>query len=65
MDNKWNKYGLFTAICMVVGIVIGSGVFSRPDHPDQDQRHCPWASAWAVGGAMLVCLLTSVYGAEI
>ena len=21
------KYGLFTAICMVVGIVVGSGVF--------------------------------------
>lgn len=23
------KYGLFTAICMVVGIVIGSGVFFK------------------------------------
>lgn len=28
MENKLEKkYGLFTAICMVVGIVVGSGVF--------------------------------------
>ena len=28
MNNKLErKYGLFTAICMVVGIVIGYGVF--------------------------------------
>ena len=30
MSNKLQrKYGLFTAICMVVGIVIGSGVFFK------------------------------------
>jgi APA family basic amino acid/polyamine antiporter len=31
MDNNQMKkrYGLFTAICMVVGIVIGSGVFFK------------------------------------
>ena len=30
MENKLErKYGLFTAICMVVGIVIGSGVFFK------------------------------------
>ena len=30
MENKLErKYGLFTAICMVVGIVIGSGVFIK------------------------------------
>ena len=30
MNNKLErKYGLFTAICMVVGIVIGSGVFFK------------------------------------
>ena len=30
MKNKLErKYGLFTAICMVVGIVIGSGVFFK------------------------------------
>ena len=30
MENKLERrYGLFTAICMVVGIVIGSGVFFK------------------------------------
>lgn len=31
MENKQleKRYGLFTAICMVVGIVIGSGVFFK------------------------------------
>ena len=30
MSNQLQrKYGLFTAICMVVGIVIGSGVFFK------------------------------------
>ena len=31
MDTQLKKkYGLFTAISMVVGIVIGSGVFLKP-----------------------------------
>ena len=31
MDNNQmeKRYGLFTAICMVVGIVIGSGIFFK------------------------------------
>ena len=31
MENNHleKRYGLFTAICMVVGIVIGSGVFFK------------------------------------
>ena len=30
MENGLNKkYGLLTAICMVVGIVVGSGVFFK------------------------------------
>ncbi len=55
------KYGLFTAICMVVGIVIGSGVFfkardilflTRGDLPTG-------VAAWLIGGViMLVSLLT-------
>ena len=28
-EKLQRKYGLFTAICMVVGIVIGSGVFFK------------------------------------
>ena len=29
MDKLQKRYGLLTAICMVVGIVIGSGVFFK------------------------------------
>ncbi len=61
MENKLHrKYGLFTAICMVVGIVIGSGVFFKA----QDILAMPGIDlplgiiAWLIGGAiMLVCLL--------
>ena len=31
METK-KKYGLFTAICMIVGIVIGSGIFFKSDN---------------------------------
>ena len=61
MENKLQrKYGLFTAICMVVGIVIGSGVFFKAQNilamPGID---LPLGIiAWLIGGAiMLVCLL--------
>ncbi len=61
MENKLHrKYGLFTAICMVVGIVIGSGVFFKAknilkmDGIDLTSG----IIAWLIGGAiMLVCLL--------
>ena len=55
------KYGLFTAICMVVGIVIGSGVFFKAQAIlTKTGGDMPLASlAWHIGGAiMLVCLLT-------
>ena len=55
------KYGLFTAICMVVGIVIGSGVFFKAQTILQrTQGNMPLGIvAWLVGGAiMLACLLT-------
>ena len=29
MEALKKKYGLFTAVCMVVGIVIGSGIFFK------------------------------------
>ena len=62
MDNQLQrKYGLFTAICMVVGIVIGSGVFFKAQNilqkPGIDLTL--GIIAWLIGGAiMLVCLLT-------
>ncbi len=62
MDNKLTrKYGLFTAICMVVGIVIGSGVFFKAQAIlEKTAGDMPLGIiAWLIGGAiMLVCLLT-------
>ena len=62
MANKLErKYGLFTAICMVVGIVIGSGVFFKAQTILQKTGgDMPLGIlAWIIGGAiMLVCLLT-------
>ncbi|MBE6988356.1 MAG: APC family permease [Ruminococcaceae bacterium] len=62
MNNKLErKYGLFTAICMVVGIVIGSGVFFKAQAIlAKTGGDMPLAIlAWLIGGAiMLACLLT-------
>ena len=62
MENKLErKYGLFTAICMVVGIVIGSGVFFKAQTIlNKTGGDMPLGVlAWLIGGAiMLVCLLT-------
>ena len=62
MTNKLiRKYGLFTAICMVVGTVIGSGVFFKAQAIlTKTGGDMPLAiAAWLIGGAiMLVCLLT-------
>ena len=62
MKNKLErKYGLFTAICMVVGIVIGSGVFFKAQTILQRTggNMLLGILAWLIGGAiMLVCLLT-------
>ncbi len=55
------KYGLFTAICMVAGIVIGSGVFFKAqDVLKKTGGDMPLGViAWLIGGLiMLVCLLT-------
>jgi APA family basic amino acid/polyamine antiporter len=62
MSNQLErKYGLFTAICMVAGIVIGSGVFFKAqDILKATGGNMPMGIlAWIVGGAvMMVCLLT-------
>jgi len=62
VENKLErKYGLFTAICMVVGIVIGSGVFFKAQTIlEKTGGDMPLGIlAWVIGGAiMLVCLLT-------
>ena len=65
MSNQMQrKYGLFTAICMVVGIVIGSGVFIKAQTILQKTGgDMPLGIlAWAIGGAiMLACLLSFAF----
>jgi len=61
MDSKLTKkYGLPTAICMVVGIVIGSGVFFKAQTILQKTGgNMPLGIlAWIIGGIiMLACIL--------
>ena len=60
-QNLERKYGLFTAICMVVGIVIGSGVFFKAQTIlIKTGGDMPMGIlAWVIGGViMLVSLLT-------
>lgn len=59
MNNKLNKkYGLFTAICMVVGIVIGSGVFFKAKDVLNytNGNMVIGIIAWIIGGiVMMIC----------
>ncbi len=59
MENKLTKkYGLFTAICMVVGIVIGSGIFYKGQTVLEATKGNLFYSiiSWAVGGlVMIIC----------
>jgi len=68
METKLEKrYGLFTAICMVVGIVIGSGVFFKAQTIlTKTGGDMPMGIvAWLIGGfIMLVCLLTFSFMAQ-
>ena len=59
MENKLErKYGLFTAICMVTGIVIGSGVFFKAQTILQKtEGNMPLGIlAWIIGGMIMVML---------
>lgn len=59
MNNKLKKkYGLFTAICMVVGIVIGSGIFFKAESMLEKTNGDMLIGvlAWLIGGlVMIVC----------
>ncbi len=61
MENKLKKqYGLITAICMVVGTVIGSGVFFKAQAIlDKTNGDMPMGIlAWLCGGiVMIFCVL--------
>ena len=61
VENKMERrYGLFTAICMVVGIIIGSGVFFKAQTILQKTQGDLMLGiiAWIIGGGiMLACVL--------
>lgn len=61
MSNKLEKkYGLLTAICMVVGIVVGSGVFFKAQKilQETDGDMPLGILAWVIGGiVMIFCIL--------
>ena len=57
-DRLKKKYGLFTAIAMVIGIVIGSGVFFKAQNILDVTGGNMWTGilAWIIGGiAMVIC----------
>ena len=61
-NNELQKrYGLFTAICMVVGIVIGSGVFFKAQNILGHTGGNMWLGilSWLIGGiVMVLCAYT-------
>ncbi|HBR08891.1 MAG TPA: amino acid permease [Clostridiales bacterium] len=56
MENRLEKkYGLFTAIAMVIGIVIGSGVFFKaPAILNAAGTLATGIAAWIIGGAIMI-----------
>ena len=61
MEKLHKKYGLFTAICMVVGIVIGSGIFFKAKDVLAAANGNALYSvlAWAISGLIMVAIATS------
>ena len=60
METLKKKYGLFTAICMVVGIVIGSGIFFKaPDVLANAGTALNSTLAWMIAGIIMVIIATS------
>lgn len=55
--NLKERYGLITAICMVVGIVIGSGVFFKAQNVlNLTNGNMPLGIlAWIIGGTIMIC----------
>ena len=62
MENGLHKkYGLLTAICMVVGIVVGSGVFFKAQTILQktEGNMVMGIWAWLIGGAIMLCCIAA------
>jgi APA family basic amino acid/polyamine antiporter len=56
METLKKRYGLITAICMVVGIVIGSGVFFKAQDVlnETGGNVLDGVLAWLIGGAIMI-----------
>ena len=61
MQTLKKRYGLITAICMVVGIVIGSGVFFKAQNVLNKTAGDAMLGilAWVIGGAIMVVLAST------
>lgn len=60
MENKLTKkYGLLTAICMVVGTVVGSGIFFKAGKVLQNTNGNMLKCLITVGGVGLIMLICS------
>ena len=61
METLKKKYGLFTAICMVVGIVIGSGIFFKAKDVFAAAAGNALYSvlAWLISGLIMVVIATT------
>ena len=61
MEQLKKKYGLFTAICMVVGIVIGSGIFFKAQDVLNETNGDAGEGvlAWIIGGIIMVVMSTT------
>ena len=61
MENLKKKYGVFTAICMVVGIVIGSGIFFKAkDVLTASGGNALFSTlAWIISGIIMAIIATT------
>ena len=61
MESLKKKYGLFTATCMVVGIVIGSGIFFKAKDVLINSGYNALYSilAWIISGLIMVIIATT------
>ena len=61
METLKKKYGLFTAVCMVVGIVIGSGIFFKAKDvlAAANGKALDSILAWIISGSFMVVIATT------
>lgn len=61
MEQLKKRYGLITAICMVVGVVVGSGIFFKAQNVLQKTGGNAFDGiiAWLVGGAIMVVIAST------